>query len=289
MQNNKVQDTAILLYLILFSFVGSLAVSLLMGGFTLMFSTFENGVWYYRLSILLQDVLMFFLPAYYACAKISDNPLQTMELKRNLRFPRDIFYTVLIFVTSYFATSVLAQWNSQITFPDSMKFLEIRVKEMEDTALRTTHLLLSGKSFIDLILNLLLIGAAAAFVEEVFFRGALQRIIIGWLGNKHLGVWVSAFIFSAIHLQFYGFFPRLFLGVVLGYLFLYSRNLWIPILFHFLNNAFVVIVRFFSDEQGFLQQMENMEVTWISWAIFALSLWCTFSAFKKYKNTIHEL
>ncbi len=207
MQNNKVQDTAILLYLILFSFVGSLAVSLLMGGFTLMFSTFENGVWYYRLSILLQDVLMFFLPAYYACAKISDNPLQTMELKRNLRFPRDIFYTVLIFVTSYFATSVLAQWNSQITFPDSMKFLEIRVKEMEDTALRTTHLLLSGKSFIDLILNLLLIGAVAAFVEEVFFRGGFAADYSRVVGKQASGCMGIGVYFQRHSFAVLRFFP----------------------------------------------------------------------------------
>ena len=284
MQNNQYRDTVTVFSLLLFSFLGFFAVSFFGGGMRLIFPAFGDTVWYFRASILLQDLLVFFLPAYYACRRLGEDSFRVLKLKP-IALPRqDWLYVVFIFVVSSFATSVLERWNTQISFPESLSSLENWMREMEDAVTQVIGVVLSRNSFIDLILNLLLLAVAAAFVEEVFFRGTLQQLFVRWFDNEHGAVWLTAFIFSAGHLQFYGFFPRLFLGVVLGYLFVYSRNLWVPIFFHFINNALIVVVRFFSDESSFLNRIEEMEITWLWWIVFALSVWCTVSAFYKYRK-----
>jgi membrane protease YdiL (CAAX protease family) len=91
-----------------------------------------------------------------------------------------------------------------------------------------------------------MIGILAAFSEELFFRAVLQRNIIEWTGNVHVGIWVTGIIFSALHLEFFGFIPRILMGVYLGYLFVWSRSIWVPIFAHCLNNSLIVIIVFFN-------------------------------------------
>ncbi len=96
------------------------------------------------------------------------------------------------------------------------------------------------------LVNLLMIAILPAIGEEFFFRGILQRLFSEWFKNIHVAIFITAFIFSAIHFQFFGFFPRFLLGLYLGYLFYWSGNLWIPIVVHFINNALVVILAYIS-------------------------------------------
>ena len=101
-------------------------------------------------------------------------------------------------------------------------------------------------SLLDLGINLILIAIIPAVGEELLFRGYLQESFSKWLQNAHLAIIFSAFLFSAIHLQFHGFFPRFILGILLGYLFFWSGSIMIPIFAHFVNNALVVIFSYTS-------------------------------------------
>ena len=92
------------------------------------------------------------------------------------------------------------------------------------------------------MVNLLMVAVLAAVGEELIFRGILVKLFREWTGNIHLAVIIPALLFSTLHLQFYGFFGRLALGIILGYLFVWSGSLWVPIAVHFLNNAMAVIV-----------------------------------------------
>ena len=85
-----------------------------------------------------------------------------------------------------------------------------------------------------------------AIGEEFFFRGVLQRLFSEWFRNAHVAIIVTAFIFSAIHFQFYGFIPRFLLGLFLGYMFYWSGTLWLPIIIHFINNGLAVLVAFLA-------------------------------------------
>lgn len=276
-------------FLLLMSFVGSLiagAVLLIMEstlpGFT------ANTVLYYRISILLQDIFMLFLPAYWVFMWITDKPMQLLGVKKSEKLSKGFLYGLLIFIASYPAITVIAQWNEQIVLPDSLQAMENWMRQLENAAKRITDLLLSGKSISDLLLNLLIIAAAAAFVEELFFRGALQQFLEKWLGNGHLAVWIGALIFSVIHLQFYGFFPRLFMGAVLGYLFLYTRNLWVPMLYHFVNNALVVTITYFFGESNFLEQLGDKPLSWESLPVIIASGLLTFFLFARLRRRLTD-
>ena len=277
-----------IVYLLLFSVMGSFVAGAILFMAGISQPSFQDTIWYYRLSIILQDIFMMFLPAYTICRWITKNPMQMLGVRKTEKMPQGFFYGLLVFLVSYPAIAVVAQWNEQIVLPDSLKAIEDWMQQMEDSAKHVTDLFLAGENYFDLFLNLLIIAAAAAFVEEIFFRGALQQFIEKWLRNGHLAVWIGAFIFSAIHLQFYGFFPRLIMGAVLGYLYLYSRNLWIPMLYHFVNNAAVVIITYFGGETNLLEQLENKPLTWASSVVMITSGLLTYFIFLRYKKLIRN-
>lgn len=272
-----------IIYLFLFSLMGSFVAGAILFVAGISLPSVEGSIWYYRLSIVLQDIFVMFLPAYTLCRWITDNPMQMMGVRKARKLPQGLLYGFLIFGVSYPAIAVIAQWNEQIALPDSLKDIEHWMRQMEDTAKDVTDLFLSGETLSDLFLNLLIIAAAAAFVEEIFFRGALQQLIEKWFRNGHVAVWTAALIFSAIHLQFYGFLPRLIMGAVLGYLFLYSRNLWIPMLYHFVNNAVVVVIIYLWGESNFLEQLEDKPLTWVSFVVMIVSGLLTYFVFSQYR------
>lgn len=136
---------------------------------------------------------------------------------------------------------LLDNWNRQLALPAGLKSVEQWMLESERQIAALTARLLNTGSAGGLLLNLFQIALLAGVCEELLFRGVIQKIMIRWTGNLHAGVWIAAIIFSAIHLQFFGFLPRLFLGAVLGYLFALSGTLWTAIIAHVANNALVIL------------------------------------------------
>lgn len=120
--------------------------------------------------------------------------------------------------------------------------LEALLKPTEDRATALTQLILNYSGTGSLISTIFCIAIIPAICEELAFRGVLQPLIIGSTGNIHLGIWISALIFSFFHFQFYGFLPRLILGAMLGYLFVWSGGLWVSILAHFANNLMAIVI-----------------------------------------------
>jgi len=134
----------------------------------------------------------------------------------------------------------LVELNEGVQIP--WKGVEQWMQQMEEMAAVTTKVFLSTTTFGGLLINLFVIAVIPAISEELLFRGVVLRISKELFSNVHLAVLFSAIVFSAIHFQFYGFLPRMILGMFLGYLFVYSGSIWIPIVAHFINNATVVIV-----------------------------------------------
>ena len=142
--------------------------------------------------------------------------------------------------------NALALFNSEMVLPQWMHSLEVRIKSMEETAGRLTGLFLTGGNGFTLALNLFMIAVLPALGEEFLFRGVIQRLLTEWTANKHVGVWIAAFIFSFIHFQFYGFLPRFLLGLYFGYLLVWSSCIWVPVTGHFINNGVAVLYYHFS-------------------------------------------
>ena len=153
--------------------------------------------------------------------------------------PKALVFSFLFFIISM-PLVVLSTWfNQLLPLPEWATNLEA------DTAEMITRLL-SVDTTGEWLLNLLVIAAIPAISEELFFRGIVQNKLVNYFKNPHLAIWLGAFFFSAFHFQFEGFFPRMVLGAMLGFLYYWSINLWIPIILHFFNNAILVSAPYFA-------------------------------------------
>jgi membrane protease YdiL (CAAX protease family) len=166
-----------------------------------------------------------------------------------------IVFAIMLFSNPLF--DLINTLNQKMALPDFLKSVEIWMKEKEIQAAEVTKQLLAMKTYGDLMVNLLMIAIIPAIGEELFFRGGLQNIFKDWFKNHHVAIWVTAILFSSIHLQFYGFFPRMLLGALFGYLLVYGKSIWLPILGHFLNNGTAVVMAFVYQKQG--KSIEELE------------------------------
>ena len=147
------------------------------------------------------------------------------------------------------------------------------MKQMEEKAKLLTEGFLKMDNIGDLLFNLFLIAIIPAIGEEMFFRGVIQKKLKNILRNPHIAILITSFIFSAIHMQFFGFLPRFFLGMVLGYLFYYSGNLWMPIIAHFINNALAILLMYLPFAKKIdtdISQLEKTEISMIQATFFLI-------------------
>ena len=168
-----------------------------------------------------------------------------LKLNRKLPYLFALLSLALI-ITAIPIINWIGEMNASMKLPDAWAGLEQWMRNTENEAERLTKAFLGSVSVAGFLVNMLMIAVLPAIGEEMFFRGVLQRLFHEWFKNIHVAVVITAVIFSAIHFQFFGFIPRLVLGLLLGYVFYWSGNLWIPVLVHFLNNGLVVVISFIS-------------------------------------------
>lgn len=139
-------------------------------------------------------------------------------------------------------TGDLGVLNSGLKLPEWLSGLESWIQSKEDEAANLTAWLIESGNTRSLLVNIFILALLPAVGEELLYRGVLQQIFEKLFRSAHLSVLVTAVLFSASHLQFYGFLPRFLLGLVYGYLFYWSRSIWLPVLAHFVNNLVPVIL-----------------------------------------------
>lgn len=144
----------------------------------------------------------------------------------------------------------IGEWNMNMKLPESWGALEAWMRESEDKMAALTKRIVMDPTWTGLLINTVVLALIPAIAEEFFFRGALQGILLRWFGSNGVAIWVTAIIFSAIHFQFYGFLPRMVLGLFFGYLLVWSGNIWLPIFAHFVNNFSVTLIAFIYTRQG---------------------------------------
>ncbi|MDR1809485.1 MAG: CPBP family intramembrane metalloprotease, partial [Prevotella sp.] len=219
---------------------------------------------YLRISQFIQQVFLFFVPA-CLCAFLFHR--STANYLKTNKFPSFILLLagIILILVIQPLISYTGYYNEQMVLPEWMSGIEAWMKDTERNAEMLTKQLLAGSSLKVLLLNLFVMAVAAAVVEEFFFRGVLQQIIQKITRNYHWAVWLVALIFSAVHLQFYGFVPRLLLGALLGYLFVFSGSLWLPVLVHFINNAAGVLLYYFYHDTPQYETIESLGAADIQW------------------------
>ncbi len=171
----------------------------------------------------------------------------------------------------------LSHWNQNIVFPEALKGLEQMLRAMEKSAEELTRAFMEMRSWGGYLFNIFLIALLPAVGEELTFRGVIQPLFIRWTRSAHAGIIITGAIFSFFHFQFFGFVPRWLLGIVFGYLFYWSRTLWVPMTAHFFNNALAVTAYWLAGSEQVEQEYDSIGVKDIyllaGMIILALSLW----------------
>jgi membrane protease YdiL (CAAX protease family) len=199
-----------------------------------------------RLLNTLMSVLIFVCPAVLFARIISRKPLQQLGFNNKLN-TRQLLTVIGITLAAIVLGGALGEINERIPLPHSWYLM---AKASEEKYKAATMAMAVMHSLPDYFLSLLVLAGFPALCEEMIFRGALQPILIGWTKRKWAGIIITAVLFSLFHMSYFGFLTRAALGVVLGVLFYESRNIWLSVFLHFLNNAFVVTQLYIAGGKG---------------------------------------
>lgn len=214
------------------------------------------------------SIFMFVVPPivyYYITRK--ENRMQALGLRR-LSSPWWLIIVALaLMFVSIPITTTLTTWNEGMHLGGAFSGIEKWMKELEETAQALTDKMTNVDTIGGLLLNLLVIALIPAVGEEMTFRGVIQQSLTRRM-NPHIAIILSAAIFSFFHFQFFGFLPRLFLGILLGYMFYITGSLWTSILMHFVNNGAAVTL-YYLGNIGVIEDAEHWGETQNVWIIVA--------------------
>lgn len=193
---------------------------------------------------VVQFISLFIIPVFLCAWLFSTDSRKYLGLKApsNKRF---FIWGVVIMIISIPLINLLGELNQLVKFPAD---LERWIKKSEADAAKTVSALLSRHTIKDLLLNLFCIAGLAAVGEELLFRGMAQRLLIKMFKNPWTGIIVASVLFSAMHVQFYGFLPRFALGVFLGMAYWYSGSLWVSMLGHFVYDGLLIVLSYYYPE-----------------------------------------
>ncbi len=231
---------------------------------------------------VVSTIIIFFIPAFITARIASKKPFQRLGLQPGVKINRAIA-AILILFCALPLVGFLAEVNKAIPITTGLKKV---FDNMESQYAEQVKLMATFKTPLDYIIALFIIALMPAIVEELFFRGAMQNIFMRWFKNPLLVIFITAFIFSAIHFSWYGFIPRLALGMILGYIFYYTGNLWYSIIAHFFNNALMVSILYWQYTKNNKIDMEVGEsAPWWAGAISAAVVIGLFLLLKKMSAT----
>jgi uncharacterized protein len=192
---------------------------------------------------VVQQISLFILPVLTWSYLLKGNIVTYTGLNilpRAEHFTLALLISLLIIPVNSYAASL----NLEMQLPDWLSGTEEWMRGMEDQGEILTSLLIRSETIQTLILNLFVLAVIPALGEELFFRGLLQRLLRAIVVSPHLAIIITSVIFSALHFQFFGFLPRFILGLIYGYLFLWSGTVWLPAFAHFVNNALPVVLSY---------------------------------------------
>ena len=206
---------------------------------------------------LLQSVATFLLPALAGAYLWSSTPMQWLHLDSKPSW-QEALAAVVVMLLAIPGINLLSAWNQQMVLPEWMSGIEQWMRMQEDAAAQLTEQFLRVDTVGGLLVNIGLMALLPAVGEELTFRGVVQGM---FTRNKHVAIWATAAIFSFVHMQFYGFLPRMLLGAMFGYMLWWTGSLWVPMLMHFVNNCAAVVVAYLAYnhlEEGRAEMLDTI-------------------------------
>ncbi len=220
---------------------------------------------------VIQSIGLFIIPPVILGYLFHGKILEYLYLDKSFNATTVILVLILMFFSGPFI-NLIGELNSNMSFPSWMEGVESWMKNAEENAAQITEAFLNVKTIPALAFNIFMVAFLPAIGEELLFRGVIQKIFTNMTRNHHWGIWISAILFSALHMQFYGFIPRVLLGALFGYLLVWSGSMWLPIIAHFINNAIGVTGMFLIHNNRLNPEFEEYGSTNGSYYMAALSV-----------------
>jgi uncharacterized protein len=178
-------------------------------------------------------------------------------LKTTFRFPWPLILLVLaIMFISNPAIEILSDINQKMSLPPWLQWMS----DSQKNADKLMGLMLDMKTAGSLVFNIIFVALLTGIVEEFMFRGVLQTIFVRLTKNTHVAIWITAILFSAFHMEFFGFLPRLLLGVLFGYFVAWSGSIWPAVWAHFLNNGTAVVATYLFQHKIIKDDPDNQHL-----------------------------
>lgn len=247
-----------------------------------------TSVYNIRISHTIQGIFLFLIPA--TCYSFLFADTKGEFLTKSSLNSKTLCLAILLIFSINPLVETINYYNDLITLPASMSDLEQFFRETKESSEKTLKLLFEDKSISSLLINIFIIAVIPGVVEELFFRGCLQRSLLLASKNTHVAIWITAIIFSILHFQLAGLFPRIILGAVLGYIYAWTKNIWAPILVHIIHNASIVFVAQMLLDTDFYKKISIEDYSIGNAGIVALlSLAVSITIlFFMYKNRVKE-
>lgn len=258
-------------FVILVSFLAFLLVSMLLAiplfgiGSMLSIPTINNlsdpeSIRLLKYFQVVQSIGLFIVPPVILAWLFHGQITEYLLLNKKSNSSSILLVAVLVFF-SLPLINFIGEWNMRMEFPEFLTGMERWMKNAEENAAELTEAFLKVETTGGLLFNLFMVAFLPAIGEELLFRGVIQRIFTNWTRSHHWGIWISAILFSALHIQFYGFVPRMLLGVLFGYLLVWSGSMWLPVVAHFFNNGFAVVAMYLVDKNVLNPAVEEIGAT----------------------------
>jgi membrane protease YdiL (CAAX protease family) len=212
-----------------------------------------------EVSLIISNIVIFFLPVILTL-KLAK--LKTANYLRMNNGPgwMTVAFVVLVFIISLPAMNCIVDWNQHVTLPASMKTIETAMRQMENEATQMSNMMINSSNMWELIIMVLIAGVLTGLCEETFFRGMLQKLLMDKPMNAHIAIWLAAIVFSALHMQFFGFVPRMLMGAYFGYIVWWTHSLWSSVIAHALNNSVVVIQQYLFSQHVLKTSLDELGV-----------------------------
>lgn len=232
---------------------------------------------------LVSSMIMFIVPAFVFARIVNKQPVKHLGLKTKFSVSQVGLVIAMVFA-GFYLSGALAELTNLIPISAKAKAM---FEKMEKAYVDQVMVIANMKTFGEYLFSLIVIGLAPAIFEELIFRGAMQQLMVKWTRSAWVGIIITSIIFSAIHFSYYGFLSRLFLGIMLGFMFYYSKSIWLSILAHFLNNGFAVTMMYVLSKQGKLSKevMDERFPIWYGVAALAVII-ALFIGYKKESKKI---
>jgi len=263
--------------LFLFSIIGLLLAALLFDmGLDQVFNSMadpavSSNIGFLKYLQIIQGISLFIIPALMLAFAFFNRGLREFNYTKGPDMI-SVFWVLVIIILGLPVINQLSEWNMKLTLPGSLSAIEDAMRKMEDSAALLTDAFLSTRTYTGLAVNLFMIAIIPAIGEELFFRGLIQKFLIDWTRNPVVGILIASFFFSSLHLQFFGFLPRFYLGVLFGLMHYWSGTIWLPVIAHLVNNGTAVVVYFFMGKEAVEQGIDNVGTIESNWMYFVLSV-----------------